>query len=207
LSRQRRRKKGKKSYKISAEQQKTLVDGIADSKGPLKDTSGLRDLKDAIRSRKEVTQYHKLSKTLDAGHAFFNVVLDSAHSKLTAFLRLIPAMLELYDLDDEASSFAVYHFQRDAESDDETDTEKPIHSEPQGEPSEGHKSTSSKSKQTGHPLSAKEAELQRDFSVLCFLYELNRIREIVCEAWLSYRQDRLTAITAALVTDLAQSHV
>lgn len=203
----RTKKKGKKAYKMSAAQQQILVDGIASSKEPLVDTSGLRDLQDAIRSRKEVTQYHKHSSTWDAGHAFFNVVLESAHSKLTTFIGLIPVMLKSQDLEDEASTFLAYRFQPDTENDD--DDVEPTNSDHTSKPEQrqGNIRSRSKSKEKGHPMSGKEAELRRDFLVLCFLYELNRIREIVREAWMAYRKDEATSLTAALVTDLAQSHI
>jgi hypothetical protein len=203
------KKKGKKAYKMSAAQQQTLVDGIASSKEPLSDTSGLRDLQDAIRSRKEVTQYHKHSSTWDAGHAFFNVVLESAHTKLTTFISLIPVMLKSQDLEDEASTFIAYRFQRDIESDDDDDDVEPTRFDQTSRPEQHQEDIPlpSKSKEKGQPMSKKDAELRRDFLVLCFLYELNRVREIVREAWMAYREDEATSITAALVTDLAQSYI
>lgn len=201
------KKKGKKAYKMSAAQQQILIDGIASSKEPLSDTSGLRDLQDAIRSRKEVTQYHKHSSTLDAGHAFFNVVLESAHSKLTTFIGLIPVMLKSQDLEDEASTFLAYRFQHDTESDDgevePTDSDQTSQLEQHQE----NIPSPSKNKEKGQPMSEKDAELRRDFLVLCFLYELNRIREIVREAWMAYRKNEATSLTAALVADLAQSYI
>jgi alpha-mannosidase len=66
-----KKSKNKRGYQISVEEQVQLVNAIAETKKSLRDTTGLRDLDDAIRSRKEITQYHKINKTIDAGHAFF----------------------------------------------------------------------------------------------------------------------------------------
>jgi hypothetical protein len=43
--------------------------------------------------------------------------------------------------------------------------------------------------------------------VLCFLYELNRVRDIVQEVWMLYHQGTLSLITAALLTDLVQGYI
>jgi hypothetical protein len=209
IAEQATKKKGKKTYKMSTEQQQILVNGVANSKEPLKDTSGLRDLNDAIRSRKEIALFHKFSGTMDAGHAFFNVVLEGAQSKLTTFISCIPVLLKSQDLEDEASTFTFVHFQGDDEIDD--GDEEALQSEPekkgQQDPMARKKPAMPKKSQKDNPLSEAEAELEREFLVLCFLYELNRIREVIREAWLLYRRGSLTLVTAALVTDFAQSYI
>jgi hypothetical protein len=205
-----KKKKGKKTHKISIEQQKVLVDGIADTNEPLLDTSGLRDLEDAIRSRKEVTHFYKLLKAEDTGHSFFNSVLESAQTKLTKLIALIPVRLKAQDLDDDASTFTAFFFNRE-ESEEEDDTPNDAVPEDAGNEKRQdiHKSTgpARESKRTDNPLSAQETELQRAFLVLCFLYELNRVREVVREVWMLYHQEALTVITAALVTDFVQSYI
>lgn len=146
---------------------------------------------------------------MDAGHAFFNLVMKGAQSKLTKFISYIPVFLKSQDLEDEASTFALFHFQGDDESEDAKD--EAASSEPeekdQREPIAEKKTTIPKKRQGDNQLSEAEAELQRDFLVLGFLYDLNRIREVVREVWLLYRQGSLSLITAALVTDLAQSYI
>jgi hypothetical protein len=205
-----KKKKGKKTYKISTEQQEILVDGIADTNEPLIDASGLRDLEDAIRSRKEVTKFHKLFKAEDTGHSFFNSVLENAQDKLTKLIALIPVRLKAQDLDDDASTFTVFFFNRDEseETDNAADDAAPEEAG-RDKRQDTHKSTDTarESRRTDNPLSAQETELQRAFLVLCFLYELNRVREVVREVWMLYRQEALTVITAALVTDLVQSYI
>jgi hypothetical protein len=206
-----KKKKGKKTYKISTEQQAILVDGIADTKGPLVDTSGLRDLQDAIRSRKEVTQFHKLSQSADTGHSFFNSVLENAHSKLASLIALIPVRLKAQDLEDEASTFTILFFGKDEEDESEDATERDTSQDTGHERRPDNNREDSgvarKRKRTDNPLSRQEVELQREFLVLCFLYELSRVREVVREVWMLYHRGALSLITAALVTDLVQSYI
>jgi hypothetical protein len=206
-----RKKKGKKSYKISVEQQEILVDGIAYTNEPLIDTSGLRDLQDAIRSRKEVTQFHELSRSLDTGHSFFNSVLENAHTRLAKLITLIPMRLKAQELEDDASTFTVCLFNKDEAEDIENATEEIVLEEAghekRQEDNREDTGTACKRRRTDNPLSRQEVELQRDFLVLCFLYELNRVREVVQEVWMLYHQEALSVITAALVTDLVQSYI
>jgi hypothetical protein len=206
-----KKKKSKKSYKISTEQQKILVDGIAGTKGPLVDTSGLRDLEDAIRSRKEVTQFHKLAQSGDTGHSFFNSVFQNAHSKLTNLIAIIPVRLKAQGLEDNASTFAFCLFHQDEE--DESDnaakgnaTEDARHENREESSHDGPRSARKK-RRTDNPLSKQEIELQRDFLILSFLYELNRVRDVVREVWMLYHQGAVSLITAALVTDLVQGYI
>jgi hypothetical protein len=205
------KKKSKKTYKISTAQQNILVDGIAGKKGPLVDTSGLRDLEDAIRSRKEVTQFHKLAQSGDTGHSFFNSVLQNAHSKLTNLIAIIPVRLKAQGLEDNASTFAFYLFNKDEEDKSDNATTENVaeddgHEKRQASSHE-NPGAARKRKRTENPLSKQEIELQRDFLVLCFLYELNRVRDVVREVWMLYHQGVLSLITAALVTDLVQGYI
>jgi hypothetical protein len=205
------KKKSKKTYKISTAQQKILVDGIAGTIGPLADTSGLRDLEDTIRSGKEVTQFHKLAQSGDTGHSFFNSVLQNVHSKLTNLIAIIPVRLEAQGLEDNASTFAFCLFNQDEEDESynatkRNATEDARHEKRQENIHDGP-GAARKKRRTDNPLSKQEIELQRDFLVLCFLYELNRARDIVREVWMLYHQGTLSLITAALLTDLVQGYI
>lgn len=206
-----KKKEGKGVYKISTEQQKILVDGIARSQEPLVDTSGLRDLEDAIRSRKEVAQFHKICDTQDDGHSFLVQLLDTAMSKLTGLVMSIPVRLKSQGLEDEASTFLVYRFNHD-ETDGSNDEDRPDEAQTaqtgNTPPHDDEKvQTSPQKKSTKAPLSQLETQLQRNFLALCFVYEFNRVRGIVRETWILYHKGSINIISAALVTDLAQSYL
>lgn len=209
IAAQAKTKKSQKKYQITTDQQEFLVDSIANMGVPLNETSGLRDLRDAIHSRKEIDQYHKLARTLDPGHSFFNSVLQTAQSKLTALVNLIPAALKTHEIEDDASNFIFLHFRNENSDDDHGGPEEATSKSPKAGEGwrEKPKTVSMMKKRADTPLSKEEAELQCEFLVLCFLYELNRVRDIIRDVWILYRQGSVNAITASLVTDLAQSYV
>ncbi|KAJ4370545.1 hypothetical protein N0V83_005066 [Neocucurbitaria cava] len=201
--------KGKKTPNISIEQQARLVDDIAKTRGPLADTSGLRDLSDAIRSRKEITQYYAAIKSSDTGHTHFNGALERCRAILKGML---PSLYETQDVEDESSNFIVTALYNAGDDDDEVDAEGAEKTaEPEDRPDiDNSKKGSSripKTRSNNDPLTAEEYELQREYRVLVFLYELKRIRGIVCDMWTLYNKGEINTITAALVADLAQSHV
>ncbi|CAA9962388.1 hypothetical protein PTMSG1_05763 [Pyrenophora teres f. maculata] len=82
---------GKKGYRLAIEQQKSLVEAIASTNTPLRDTSGLLDLSDAIRSRREVAEYHRFQNCEDDGHAYFNSNLEGF---MTSLSRLVNERLK-----------------------------------------------------------------------------------------------------------------
>ena len=47
----------------------------------------------------------------------------------------------------------------------------------------------------------KETELEQDFEFLCFLYELNQLRQFFRQTWRKYGNRKINIVTAALVTD------
>jgi hypothetical protein len=202
-----KKRSNKKGYKISIEEQERLANAIADTKQPLTDTSGLLDLDDAIRSRKEIAQYHRINMTSDAGHTFFNNALEGVRSTFASLLRNIPAALKDHDLTDEVSNFIFVYFPKDT-----TDL-----SEEEMGATAAHTSKDAKlgkkvppgpKRQPGDiPFTKEETELQNAFLVLCFLYGFNRIRGIVRETWLLFHDGYITVVTAALITDLALAHV
>jgi hypothetical protein len=206
-----RKQNGKKAYNLSNREQALLVDGIASSSAPLKDTSGLRDLQDAIRSRKEVAQYHKATGAPDSGHDFFNYTLENAQTKLTRLVATIPVQLKSQDLEDEASTFMTLQFYADEPEDSDREAAKLkaqlLKAETQQETIGQNMRTTLKGTKITNTLSKQDAELQRNFLVLSFLYELNRVRHIVREIWVLYHQGSVTSITAALVTDFVQGYV
>ena len=202
-----KKRNNKKGYKISIEEQERLANAIADTNQPLTDTSGLLDLDDAIRSRKEIAQYHKINMASDAGHTFFNNALEGVRTTFASLMRNIPAALKDHDLADEVSNFIFVYFPKDATdmSDEEVGATAP-HSP--RDTKLGKKVQVAPKKQPGDvPFTKEETELQNAFLVLCFLYGFNRIRGIVRETWLLFHDGSITVVTAALVTDLALAHV
>ncbi|CAO2648808.1 Nn.00g097570.m01.CDS01 [Neocucurbitaria sp. VM-36] len=200
--------KGRKSSKISIEQQALLVDGIAKTKAPLEDTSGLQDLADAIRSRKEIAEYYKATKTSDVGHTYFSGVLENFKAALKC---LLPGMYEAQGVEDEVSNFVIIDFSQHSYAEDNDELDAVESGEPENLQTSGNDRNDVdqilKNESKGDLLTPEELELQQELQVLVFLYEFNRIRGIVSEIWLLYHNGSISAITAALVADLAQSHV
>jgi len=200
--------KGKKAYKIPTNKQEELVKAITATNDPLKDPSGLLDLDDAIRSRKEVSQFYKYNNMIDQGHAYINDLMDGF---ATSLKDLGPAARKVTIPKPKSPTFYLVHFPHEKSSQD--DNEALLEElQQQGEPSvrhenQKHDKPSSKKKPEENPLTEEEKELQREFLILCFLYRLNRIRGIVRDVWLLYQKGLVNAITAALVTDLAQGHI
>ncbi|KAF1360169.1 hypothetical protein EJ07DRAFT_155169 [Lizonia empirigonia] len=198
---QARNSKANKAHSISIEQQMILIDRIAATKQPLQDTSGFRYLQDALRYRKEVTQYYKTTGMADDGHYFFNEVLEG----FLARLKLL--VLKSHGLKDEARSYVPAQVVPDINSDDD-DTDESNHYESPQRPTPHLRSHSSSSRiQHIKPLTGNDLESQRTYRILVFLFDLNQIRHTVLWVWSLCCNGSLSAVTAALVTDLAQSHI
>ncbi|KAH7077094.1 hypothetical protein FB567DRAFT_477618, partial [Paraphoma chrysanthemicola] len=208
VAEQAKRRKGKKTHKMSVEQQERLIDAIAETKQPLTDISGIRDLDDAIRLRKEVFQYHKVNDTADTGHAFFNFALEGAKQKFAALIAFIPVALKSHDITDDISIHLVDHF-RDANSDEDEELKAIIKSHGSDVPGKVEKTArlALEALPDRKPFTREEKILQQRLLILCFLYLLNRIRAVIREVWVLFRHSKITAVTAALVTDLAMSHI
>jgi hypothetical protein len=203
---------GKKGYRLTNEEQKELVNAIVSTSIPLHDTSGLLDLRDAIRLRKEITQFHKINETADEGHGYFDANLRGF---MTVLKRLMPGVYPDQDLEVKSDEFICVKLgkKQEEQSDDAERTDviqEAQHAEMQDERWKNEESVvqkKKKSKVDDTPLSEKEQELQREFLVLSFLYAFNRIRDIIVDTWSLYCDGQVTAMTAALMTDLAQSHI
>jgi hypothetical protein len=95
---------GKNEYKLHIAKQKQVVNAIAAADAPLVDTSGINDLNDAIRRRKEVSQYHKYNNTADERHASMENDLE----ELMATLRnLVPPKRRPRDREDAKETYVV----------------------------------------------------------------------------------------------------
>ncbi|KAI4659796.1 uncharacterized protein J4E79_006332 [Alternaria viburni] len=211
---QAKKKKNKKGYRIPLQKQEQLVNAIAATSIPLADTSGIDDLGDAIRSRKEVTQYHKQNNTADLGHEYFNGSLEA----LMAVLKdLVPGINKARNGKTDTSTLVFIQFPAESNKsqDEQDDLLEKMRKRDQVDMDDGSQQQqplTSKTK-TKAPipeenlLTAEEEQLRRDFLVLCFLYKFNRIRAVVYEVWVTYHEGHVNAMTAALVTDLAQDHL
>jgi hypothetical protein len=198
--------KGKTGHKISIEKQGQLVKAITATNHPLSDTSGLVDLGDAIRSRREVIQFHKFNNTADEGHMFFNENLESILASLKTLLPVMPK-------ERKVKPRTVIYVQFSSNTSTEDNNEALLEEVQKQEDTQTHNDSQTyespkvKKKPEDDALTDEEVELQRDFLILSFLYDFNRIRDIVREVWLLYHDGSVNAITAATVSDLAQSHM
>lgn len=206
-----KKRRDKRSYKISVDQQERLVNAIAETGRPLTDTSGLLDLDDAIRSRKEIAKYHKLTQSQDAGHAFFNGALEAFRTKLAAIISLVPTIRKTHDLADEVSTHIHVYFSKDEydQSDEEMEVQEPSNSKGSAQHRKAQITAQMKTKSEALEvtLTADEARLHHNYLVFCFLYEFNRIRDIIKNAWIQFHDGSINAVTAALVTDFALSQI
>lgn len=201
-------KKSKKSKTMTTVQHAKLVAGIVKSQQPLEDTSGLQNLDDAIRSRKEVAQYHKLNHMVDEGHTHFNSTLMNFKTLLG---RLAPV---LYALEDPKNKSHEIVFVEIIESGPNRHDEEEVvheHEHPEkvkpGDESSKEVKPSLEQVLNSAAWTTEEIELDTDLLILQFLYVFNRIRRVVSDVWCLYRDKHISAMTAALVTDLAQSHI
>ncbi|KAL1793051.1 hypothetical protein ACET3X_008033 [Alternaria dauci] len=211
---QAKKKKSKKGYRIPLQKQEELVNAIAATSVPLTDTSGINDLGDAIRSRREVTQYHRHNNTADIGHEYFNGSLEALMASLKV---LVPGMNKARDHKNETTTYVFIQLPTGPKtSQDEQDDllEKMRKQDQTGVANDGQQqqTLTPKTKKKvpipeTNPLTAEEEQLRRGFLVLCFLYTFNRIRDVLHEIWILYHKGIVNAITAALVSDLAQDHM
>lgn len=207
------RNRTEKEYKISIGQQSKLVDVITESRAPLSDTSGLIDLRDAISSRKEAAYYHRIQNTADNGHNFFNGILENAQEKLSALIQVLPEVLETHELEDEASNNVfspLSAMDLDSDLGDDTDPERDGSTTTTNSyigKGKGKGRVQRKSIPKGLPPTKENSTKQHDSNLLAYLYKLARIRGIVRHIWSSVLEGQTNIITAALVTDLAMSHI
>jgi hypothetical protein len=208
---QAKKKKNKKGYRIPLQKQAQLVNAIAATSVPLADTSGLDDLGDAIRSRREVTQYHKHNNTADPGHEYFNGSLEA----LMAVLKhLVPDINKARNGENDTPTLVFITLPSESsksqdEQDDLLDKMRKWDKVDMNDGGQQQQTPIPKAKvkapiQKENPLTAEEEQLGREFLVLCFLYTFNRIRDVIYEVWVLYHKGLVNAMTAALVTDLAQ---
>lgn len=214
----RRGRKGRASKppKILTKDMLPLVEALAESE-PHEDISGLNDLNDAIRTRKEVTNYYRVRNQGDEGHSFFINMLGNVRDTLNAWLLPIRAIVVEHDIEDEVRNMNSHgshdglvfnvvdgdegHGEaRPGDREDEEAQPKTPRASMATQPSR----KAMKSKGSSAPLlSEEELELEREFEVLCFLYDFNHLRIVIRQVWSDWKNQKIGTITAALVTDLA----
>jgi hypothetical protein len=211
---QAKKKKSKKGYRIPLQEQEQLVNAITATSVPLADTSGINDLEDAIRSRREVTQYHKHNNTADLGHEYFSGSLETLMASLKV---LVPGMNKARNRKNDTPTFVFIQLPTGPKTsqDEQDDLLKKMREQDQCDiESDGQQqqTPTSRTKKKApisetNPLTAEEEQLRREFLILCFLYTFNRIRDVLYEIWVLYHKGLVNAITAALVSDLAQDQM
>jgi hypothetical protein len=196
----------KNVYKLHIDEQKVIVSALAATDALLVDTSGINDLNDGIRMRKEVTRYHKYNNTADEGHDFIDGNLKGL---LAALRNLVPSTRRPRDRRDAKQTYVVVSLPSLDSSQDEQEVllKKAEEQNLPDNIQQHQKPHPQKKKPEAQPLTGEEEQLQREFLILCFLYAFNRIRDVIQEVWLLYHNGLVSIITAALVTDLAQSRI
>ncbi|KAF2109098.1 hypothetical protein BDV96DRAFT_605172 [Lophiotrema nucula] len=200
----------KPKHKVPINELVPLAKLIAKTNVPIEDVTGLLDLADAIRARKEVTQYYKQRAKCDEEHPFFI-------SKLVEVKDILWSLFPSRDHDDvidESQTFTVVMItptKDEEDAKDESDDEQVNNVSVTVTVEEAAAAQSDHRKRCGPPakgpgnvaLTKIELEMEQYFQALCFLYDFSRIRETVQQAWLDYQSRKINIITAALVTDLA----
>ncbi|KAF2441211.1 hypothetical protein P171DRAFT_524169 [Karstenula rhodostoma CBS 690.94] len=210
---------GSKSHRIAMKDLLPMAEAVAKSGQPSKDVSGLVDLNDAIRIRKEVTEWYRLQHKSDEEHPFFISVLADVRQVFKDWIFVTPTQPEARK-DNKGSpdnkkqnsfervAFIFGYFNDAADTDDivdDADLDSSLEAEPD-RPSD----------QRLIPPNAPDAESQvikadlqidREFEVLCFLYDLYLLRQRVKGVWSDWSQRKIGTMTAAIVSDLAMAHI
>ncbi|KAF2280970.1 uncharacterized protein EI97DRAFT_463387 [Westerdykella ornata] len=208
-------KKGrKKRHKVPVAAYVPIAQEIVKSGVPLDDTSGINDLSDAIRTRKEVTAWHRIHNLSDDGHPFFIGILTQAKDILSGGKSskantpgLSTSNCKVHDLQDRVPFFFTINVLDALNTEEDkpqcsTEFDVPDASAPFGKTTHKRKTHPSKGL-SERALTRDEMELEQEFQMLCFLYDYNQIKEFVRQVWLTYREKGLGLVTAALITDLA----
>ncbi|KAL5426800.1 hypothetical protein PMIN04_001736 [Paraphaeosphaeria minitans] len=215
---------GSKSHHILIKDLLPMAEAVAKSGQPSKDTSGLADLDDAIRIRKEVTQWYRLQHQSDEEHPYFTSVLADVRKVFKDWIFVKPTQSEACKSNKESLgnknqnsleqvAVIVGYFDDLADTDDNIDgpdTDSNVETEP-----DRSKAGTGPDKRLPS-LNAPDAEFQvpkadlridREFEVLCFLYDLYSLRQRVKSVWSDWSQRKIGTMTAAVVSDLAMAHI
>ncbi|KAJ4344552.1 uncharacterized protein N0V89_012296 [Didymosphaeria variabile] len=219
------KKNGKsKSHQIHWKDIKAVAQAVAESGMPSDDTSGLTDLNDAIRLRKEVTEHYRQQQKSDEEHPYFITILTDVRTMFNEWIFPSSKPSEQSNahkppLDTKKASFhqqwaVIFGLSNDTDdcddSDDDTDADANKQAEsdrPEAGPGSDNRSTPHNVTEAVPQASKTELELDRDFEVLCFLYDLYLLRRRVKQIWSDWVQRKIGTMTAAIVSDLALAQV
>lgn len=203
---------GSKSRHILTRDLLPMARAVANSGQPSEDTSGLADLDGAIRIRKEVTQWYRLQHVADQEHTYFISLLTDVRQVFKDWIFVTPTQPEVSKNDKETQGNNKKNFFEKIEvifgrSDDVADTEDSIE-ESAGSSSEAEADKRSTSRSAPHAKShVRSSEIDREFEVLCFLYDLYLLRQRIKNVWSDWSKRQVGTMTAAIVSDLAMSHI
>ncbi|KAK7184204.1 hypothetical protein DPSP01_001160 [Paraphaeosphaeria sporulosa] len=215
---------GSKSHHILMKDLLPMAEAVAKSGQPSKDISGLADLDDAIRIRKEVTQWYRLQHMSDEEHPFFTSVLADVRKVFKDWIFVTPTQPEAHKNLEESRgnkdqnpfkqvAFIFSYFDDSADMDDSIDgpdTDLNVEAGPY------RSKAGTESDQRLISLNPPDAESQvpkadlqidREFEVLCFLYDLHLLRQRIKIVWSDWSQRKIGTMTAAIVSDLAMAYI
>lgn len=205
---------------ITIVEQNRLIDEITRTRMPLTDTSGLLDLGDAIRARKEVQYFHRLQGSADVNHDFFlHDVLEDARSKFSALSNLVPVIARAPKVKRQAiDRILVTTSSGKITNDDEDDDDHVMLPSDMGRspmPTTGEQThegfeqvlRTKKRRVTTNHLTPQDIKVQEDYAIITLLYEVSRVRLFVRILRGRVTDKEITAAMGALVTDLVLAHV
>jgi hypothetical protein len=201
-----------------------MAKAVAKSGQPSRDVSGLADLTDAIRIRKEVTEWYRLQQKSDVQHPFFISVLSDVRKVLKDWIFVAPKQPEARNVtkgspnDKKQNSFdrisAIFGYLNDPTDPDEGIDDPKTSSNSEGERNRSITGTDSDKRLISSTVPDADPQVSkaglitdREFEVLCFLYDLYVLRRRIKSVWSSWSQRKIGTMTAAIVSDLAMAHI
>lgn len=197
-----------KKRRVPVSQLLTMTKEIAGSGVPLDDVSGLADLNDAIRSRKEVKIWYETHARADEGHSFIIGTLIQARQILKDMFHQGVKEHDVYD-EDRATTIFVGFTSNDDFAENDQDELATFSQVPTSEFEETMQCNSDQAKKKSQKGAAakirckEEVELEQNLHVLCFLYDLYQHRQVIRQLWSDFVNREIDFVTAAIPTDMA----
>ncbi|KAF1971508.1 hypothetical protein BU23DRAFT_600344 [Bimuria novae-zelandiae CBS 107.79] len=203
-----------KEYHILTKDLVPLAEALVNSGIPVEDKSGLADLNDALRLRKEVNEWYRQKKISDEQHPFFNSILSDVRSLFKDWV--FDSSKNTDRKKNQNHSFVAIVVDLSNDLGRPTDSEDGTDATANEPPDSTLQQAGSHSKKRQMPLieaaaaprlTGAELETEQDFEVLCFLYDLYQIRQRVEHIWKDWRSQKIGTMTAALASDIAMGRV
>ncbi|KAJ4301021.1 hypothetical protein N0V90_003110 [Kalmusia sp. IMI 367209] len=213
-------KKGRrhiKPYRILQKDILPIAQAVANSGMPLDDISGLTDLNDAIRARKEVGEWYRYNKKSDEQHPFFVSVLDDVRNVFKGWLFTSTMRVEVGNgrtarpdsIKTEGLAILIDLSNNIGDKGGNEDNED-VTMNKEARPGWSDEAKASSKRHVASPvveqlpeMTQAELDMDEDFQVLCFLYDLFQLRQRVKHVWGDWVNRKVGTMTAALVSDLA----